>query len=249
MKNFNFKLDVFEGPLDLLLHLISVNKINIYDIPIAYITNQYVMYIETMQELNMDVTGDFMVMAAQLLYIKSKSMLPKEEDDTEEEDFKTELTDRLVEYKKVKEAAQKLGETQFSSLNNYFKKPEKLGKMPVENPSMESWLLIRAFEEIIDRQERLKPPPRSTFKGIAEREKISMSERTEYVLSQIRKGTAVSFKSLFKSEYSRPLKIATFLVILHLVSRGNVLVFEKNNEVYLEKGENTEDEELHTPDY
>ena len=147
----NFKLDslTFEGPLDLLLHLLHKNKVSIYDIPIAEITAQYIEYVEAMQELDMESAGEFLVMAAHLLLIKSKMLLPGNEEKEDEGDPRSELVDRLIEYAKYKEAAQFLLGRQDADFNIFYKAPDeiKLPKVQVVEETIPLSKLLRAFED------------------------------------------------------------------------------------------------------
>jgi len=228
----NFNLEIFEGPLDLLLHLIQKNKVNIEDIPIAEITRQYIEYIEAMSQFDLEITSEFLTMAVHLLHIKSKMLLPKH--DEEEQDPRAELAERLMEYRKVKEAAEILKEAQFKSSNIFFKEPESIGKAKPINISLPIDTLLKAFSVVLERNLEKAPPPRSHFKGIVEREEVSIEEMVDFVLDKITNGK-ISFESIFFGITSRPRLVATFLAVLHLISRSKITFFEQDNKVYLKK--------------
>ena len=155
MEKVLYKLENFEGPLDLLLHLITKNKVNIYDIPIVEITDQYLEAIKDVGESQLDNTSEFLVLAAQLLYIKSKMLLPKDEEE-EEEDPREELAQRLLEYQKYKEASHELRKTEFWSQFMAFKEAEKIN-FPIAQYDRhhETTELIDAFNAILQRKRRL----------------------------------------------------------------------------------------------
>ena len=156
MEAVTFKLQMFEGPLDLLLHLIQKNKVNIYDIPITTITEQYMDYIDLMNEMDLEVTGEFLVVAAQLLYIKSKMLLPKEEKE-EEEDPRTELIDRLVEYAKYKGVVEYLDDNQGHANYLFFKEAQALPQaQPQLNESVPLSKLLDAFAGVLERNRQKK---------------------------------------------------------------------------------------------
>jgi segregation and condensation protein A len=174
--SYTVKLDIFEGPLDLLLFLIKRDKIDIYDIPIAHITRQYLEYIELMKDLNLEIAGEFIVMAATLMRIKVKMLLPKTQDEEEEEDPREELIAALVEYRKFKEAAQILREKETEQSSWYARKDFSfIDKLPEDEILVEASLhdLIFAFKRIIDSQ------PKETFHTI-NYPKVTIEERVEY---------------------------------------------------------------------
>ncbi len=159
MEKVLYKLENFEGPLDLLLHLITKNKVSIYDIPIVEITDQYLEAIEGIEEAQLDNTSEFLVLAAQLLLIKSRMLLPKEEVLEEEEDPREELARRLLEYQKYKEASQELRKTEFWSRYMFFKESEKIDfPVPPYDKHHETDELINAFNSILQRQIRKEKP-------------------------------------------------------------------------------------------
>lgn len=239
--NLRFSLEVYDGPLDLLLTLLQKNKLDIFDIPISEITGQYMEELRRMAEADLEISTDFLLMASKLLLMKSRALLPSENPE-EDEMTPEQLSERLAEYKRVKEAARLLSEVQFSSAANYFKLPEKLPKIPPENPLMEKNSLLRALFEVLQRVEDRKPPTADNFSGIVGREKISLPEKIRDVMSFVGKKRKASFGSIFEGCRSRGEIVTVFLALLHLVSRGRIKMKETKDDIFFTKtGE--EDEE------
>ena len=238
MSDLSFKTEVFEGPLDLLLHLISKNKVSICDIPISLITDQYFEYIALMQELDMEFSGEFLVMASQLLYIKSKMLLPVDEE--EEEDPRAELQDRLIEYKRYKEIAGEMDKLSHSMDNVVFKgaEPLDLPKVKTENKEIPIEKLFEAFFAIVDRSASRKPIDPKTFKRVIGRTNYSVRTASKSVLSKLKKGEKAAFESLFEGLRVRGEYVATFLALLELIKENVVTVTETGNSLYCERGEN-----------
>ncbi len=218
-----YKLDSFEGPLDLLLTLIKKNKVSIWDIPIAEITDQYLEAIDGIEESELDNTSEFVVMAAQLLYIKSRMLLPKEEKEEEEEDPREELARRLYEYKKFKEASREMRKSEFSSRYMVFREEEKI-KFPIPEYSRHHDLseLADAFNSIYQRRIRRAKPEKRAFYGIVGREKVSVDDMAEKVRGVLKKRRKVEFTELFHEEDSRPEMIATFLAVLEMIKLSRI---------------------------
>lgn len=232
MEKMQYKLESFNGPLDLLLHLITKNKVNIWDIPIVEITEQYLEAIEGIEESALEDTSEFLVMAAQLLYIKSKMLLPKPEEE-EEEDPREDLARRLAEYKLFKEASASLRKNEFSTRYMFFKPEEKIDfPLPEYDRRHEVDELIDAFAAILARRERKKKPEKRAFSGIVGREKVSVEDMVEKVCKYLAKTPRLKFKSIFRAEDSKPEMIATFLAVLEMI---------KLNKIRAEYDENTED--------
>ncbi len=217
--SYTVKLDIFEGPLDLLLFLIKRDKINIYDIPIAHITKQYLEYIELMKELNLEVAGEFIVMAATLLRIKVRMLLPKTEDE-EEEDPREELVSALLEYRKFKEAAQIL-KAKEEEQSRWFPRSDFsfLNQLPEDKILVEASLhdLIFAFKRILDSQ------PKETFHTI-DYPKVSVEERIEYVLSRLAEKDGVIFTDLFSDTPIKLVMVVTFMAILELIRLQKIYI-------------------------
>ncbi len=213
---YNVSIEAFEGPLDLLLHLIRKNEVDIYNIPIAAITRQYLEYLEFMKELNLDVAGEFLVMASTLIQIKSKMLLPTpadEESAEEEEDPRAELVKRLLEYRRYKDAAQLLGERELLGRDVFARKfaaPELVALQPEEEPpQVEMFELIEALQRI------LAKVPVETFHEVGV-ENISISDRVGEILAFLEGKEGVAFEELFADILTREYVIATFLAILEL---------------------------------
>lgn len=233
MPQLSFKLQIFEGPLDLLLHLIKKNKVSIYDIPIVEITEQYMEYISMMEEMDLEISSEFLVMATHLLYIKSKMLLPKHEE--EEEDPRQNLVDRLLEYKKMKEAGEKLKNMQFSGYLSFYKGPQEIKgiKQPkkIESESLDK--LTKAFLEILKKAERKEPPPVNKFDGIVGREVVSVKTKTEHILKKLKKGSKIGFKKSFSDVKTKSEAVSQFLAILELLRMGVLKVIEEENDIFL----------------
>ena len=227
------KLNVFEGPLDLLLHLIEKNKIDIYDIPIVEITDQYMEYIRSMEERDLGVMSEFMVMAATLLDIKCRMLLPKEpEQEGEEEDPRAELVEKLLEYKMYKYMSYELKDRMEDASNFYYRKssvPDEVLKYkePVDTSQLLSDLTLEKlnaiFKSIIKKQEDKIDPIRSRF-GTIEKEEISVSYRMLQIRDFAREHSRFQFRELLEGHGSRIQTIVSFLCVLELIKMGNLRV-------------------------
>lgn len=223
MDTMLYKLDAFEGPLDLLLHLITKNKVSIYDIPIVEITAQYLEAIEGIEEAQLENTSEFLVMAAQLLYIKSKMLLPKPEEE-EEEDPRDDLARRLAEYQQYKEASQELRKSEFWSRYMFFKEEEKIEfPLPEYTRHHETQELIDAFNSILQRKLRTAKPEKRAFSGIVGREKVSVEDMVEKIEKFIKSRKKASFRGVFEGSKSKPELVATFLAILTMIRESKIV--------------------------
>ena len=229
------KLQVFEGPLDLLLHLLEKNKVNIYDIPIVEITNQYMEYIAEMLRQDLNVMSEFLVMAATLLDIKSKMLLPAKESEDEEEDPRAELVQQLLEYKMYKCMAYELRDRQIDAEKVWFKAPtippEVLAyEEPVDvNELMSGVTLARLndiFQSIIKKQADKIDPVRSKF-GRIEKEEVSLSDKMTYVEEYSLHHGHFSFRSLLEAQSGKMEVVVTFLAILELMKMGKIVVSQE----------------------
>jgi segregation and condensation protein A len=209
------KLKAFEGPLDLLLHLIKKSEINIYDIPIAAITEQYLEYLDMMRELNIEIAGDYLVMAAELGLIKSKMLLPKPEPEKEEEeDPRAELVKRLIEYQRYKDAAEKLVNFEILERDVFARIGEDEEEEDQRNQPIKAdlWSLIVAFREICRRRDF------SLVSNIKlELETVTLDSKIRELISRLRECRTISFEELFNEGASRFDVIITFLAILELI--------------------------------
>jgi len=214
---YSVKLQSFEGPLDLLLHLIKKNEIDIYDIPIADITKQYLDYIEIMKTLNLDVAGEFLLMAATLLHIKSRMLLPvSEEPEQEEEDPRADLVKQLLEYQSIKEAAFSLDKREILDRDVFVRKafPEEAEaeelQQGIDLEGVTLFELIEAFKKVI-----AELPEEAVHEVIGER--LSIGDKISVILESLEREDNISFYNLLKGGRSRPEVIVTFLAILELI--------------------------------
>ena len=231
------KLQVFEGPLDLLLYLLDKNKVNIYDIPIVEITAQYMEYIAEMKRQDLDVLSEFLVMAATLIDIKSKMLLPRDPDDEEEGiDPRAELVQQLLEYKMYKCMAYELKDRQVDAQRVMFKKPtipeevlEYQEPLNVEELVSDITLakLNEIFKSIMRKQQDKIDPLRSKF-GKIEKEEVSLEEKTEYLENYATTHKHFSFRSLLEAQTSKVEVIVTFLAILELMKTGKILISQEH---------------------
>lgn len=225
------KLEAFEGPLDLLLHLIEKNKVDIYDIPIVEITEQYLDYIRQMDTEDMNVMSEFLVIAATLIDIKCRLLLPKEvNDEGEEEDPRAELVLKLLEYKMYKYMSFELRDKQIDAgrtlfRNQHLPKSVEEYRQPVNYEVLLSDINLNKLHEIfqfmIKRQEDKIDPVRSTF-GNIEKDEIDLDLKTAYVEAYIKSHKRFSFRQLLEKQHSRMEIIVTFLVILEMMKMGQI---------------------------
>ena len=220
MEELKFRLDSFEGPLDLLLMLIKKNKVSIYDIPIALILEQYLEVMNRMKEMDLEISSEFLVLAATLLQIKSKMLLPKEESEEEEGvDPREELVKRLAEYKKIKEAVPFFRERENIGIYMFFKTPDVIERKPPEldTSSLTADNLIEAYRRAYRRLERVLPPPKASFTGIVGHERVSIKSRVLKLFNKLKTRSKVFFKDLFKGTKTRAEAVASFLAVLELI--------------------------------
>lgn len=232
-------LEKFEGPLDLLLHLIKTNKIDIYDIPITSLTEQYITYLKKMEELNMDIASEFIVMASELLYIKSKMLLPKENIEAEtEEDPRQELVNKLLDYKKYAEISQYLKGREYIGLNSHTKRREKIkGLIKHSKLQMEKETLIDTLDMLYIKLSERVVPSKEAFSGIVEREIISVSDMAKKLKNAVFVEKKTELYEVFLSICkTRAQLAATFMALLDML-KDNILILEsKNGEFFLKKG-------------
>lgn len=227
------KLQVFEGPLDLLLHLIEKNKIDIYDIPIVEITNQYMEYIKAMQKEDLNIMSEFLVMAATLLDIKCRMLLPKEvNEEGEEEDPRQELVEQLLEYKMYKFMSYELKDRELDGDRVMYKSatiPDEVkGYVPPVNldellGDLTLVQLNRIFKEVMKRQESKVDPVRSKF-GKIEKEEVTLPDKLDYVTEYARSYRKFGFRALLKKQSSKVQVVVTFLAILQLMKEGVIFI-------------------------
>jgi len=224
---YKVQLPVFEGPLDLLLHLIKKEEINIYDIPIARIANQYLEHMEVMKLLDLEIAGEFILMAATLMHIKSKMLLPledKEEDMLEEQiDPREELVRKLLEYKKFKEAAGELNQMRLKQRDSF----TRLGRAQVPlRENEESYFEASLFDLITAFSKVLKEVPKGVFHQVI-RDEFSVSDKIHQILHMLVQKSAVYFSELFKNTRNKSEVVTIFLALLELVKLKEVVVKQK----------------------
>lgn len=238
MMQYSVKLDTFEGPLDLLLHLINRLEIDIYDIPVSVITEQYLTYIHTMKELQLDIASEYLVMAATLLAIKSKMLLPKYEEETledesefqYEEDPRDELVERLLEYRKYKEAAEDLKNLEEERNLMFSKPPSDLSELTKDNQIQKLELnvtiydMLGAFQKLMRRKKLQRP-----LSTKIARQEISIEKRMDEILIEIKgfKGRK-SFYDLFPFPDKEHI-VVSFLAILELMKRNEIVIEQEKN--------------------
>ena len=228
-----YKLNVFEGPLDLLLHLIEKNKVDIYDIPIVTITEQYLAYVSEMQEQDMDVMSEFLVMAGTLLQIKSKMLLLREDtEEEEEEDPRAELVRRLLEYKMYKYAALELKDMELDASHNLYKKPTIPKEVEEYREEVDPAELVDGltlsklndiFRSIMRKQVDKIDPIRSKF-GTIEKEEINIEDRMVQIREEVRGLKGINFRTLLETQPTRMNIIITFMSILELMKVGAITI-------------------------
>ena len=241
---YKVKLDVFEGPLDLLLYLIKRDELDIYDISIERITKQYLEYLDAFRLLNIELAGEFIVMAANLLYIKSRTLLPADlqmaEEDAEEDDPRWELIRQLIEYKKFKEAANHLRECEAAQENLFARIPAA----PELEPDGANLLveevgifdLIRAFQNILKRRTADQEDLREIFE-----ENFTVADKIDHVLRLIDSGVSIKFEEMFPERATRTEIVVTFLAMLELIRMKQLRVRQDQHfgEIWIDRATDT----------
>ena len=224
------KLQAFEGPLDLLLHLIEKNKVEIYDIPIVEITNQYMQYIKEMEEKDLNIMSEFLLMASTLLDIKCRMLLPKEENE-EEEDPRQELADQLLQYKMYKYMSYELKDRQIDTECFMFKEstiPQEVSayEEPVDLDQMLEGIslstLRKVFMDVMKRKNEKMDPIRSGF-GKIEKEEVTLSQKISAIREYARWHKEFSFRQILEKQASKIHIIVTFLAILEMMKMGEII--------------------------
>jgi segregation and condensation protein A len=223
--SIRFKLPVFEGPLDLLLHLIRTNKIDIYDIPILQITRQYLEYLELMKDLNLEIAGDFLVMAATLIHIKSRTLLPPAEEEMDEavEDPRAELVQRLLEYQKFREVSGQLRKREELWKSVFHRRLSEMDEIDIDTEpvlfDVSVFDLISAFKTIL-----IKAPEQVIE---ITRETLTVSDRIHVIMERLEKEDGIRFLELFEDGYTRVSLIVTFLALLELNRLGLARAYQE----------------------
>lgn len=219
MEKLQYKLDNFEGPLDLLLTLVAKNKIDIYDIPIAELLEQYMEQIDLMREADLDVASEFLEMAARLVYIKTASLLPRQED---EEDPRMELTGLLLEYQQCKAAAEKL--KTLAAFNTVTRPAEELPADFIYKRIHDPRELRQALRAAWGKGKSLMPPKPESFSALVSARIVSVASQTVYVLRTLWKRGSIAYRALFAGKDERSTRVAVFLALLELVKNRRVRV-------------------------
>lgn len=236
--DMEIKLEKFEGPMDLLYSLIVKNKIDIYDIPIALITEQYLEYINAMGKYNMENISEFLIMAATLIEIKSRLLLPKEVDENNEEiDPREELVQRLIEYKKFKGIAEEFNVKQKSAGYSYYKESDKelIKQIRKDVPKEISdilngatgEMLFKAFQEVLRRQELRTDKIRSGFNSV-KRDEFTLEEKLEQITGLISRRRRFSFFRIFSKTSSKNEIVTTFLAMLQLIKEKKIKIIQED---------------------
>jgi segregation and condensation protein A len=224
---YRVKLDVFEGPLDLLLHLIKKNEVEITDIPVAKITEQYLAYLQMMHELNLDIAGEFLVMAATLMLIKSRMLLPASEDDEPEEeaDPRADLVRQLLEYQRYREAALELSERPLLHRDVFMREPvmdAEVAETAADAARLKVtvWELLEAFRGVLKRAR-----PEAVHEVVTDR--VSLRDRLQSLLHALSVTRTIEFDSLFAEDATRFEIVLTFLALLELMKMGAVRAIQE----------------------
>ncbi len=212
-------MDAFEGPLDLLLHLIEKNKLNIYDIMISELLEQYMEHMRMMQEQDLEIAGEFLDMASRLIQIKSAMLLPKHE---EGEELRRELSGQLIEYKKCKLVAKTL--SSLISFDSFCREPAKIKADMRYKRSHPPDALIAPYLSAVGRGKEKLPPPEEAFSGIVKRRIVSVSSKIVGVMRKLWNGRRVRYESVFDDAHDRSELVATFLAVLELIKGKRIRV-------------------------
>lgn len=221
MDQISYKLDVFEGPMDLLLSLIAKHKLNIYDIPIVELVDQYLEYVRRMQDEDMYVASEFLEMAARLVYLKTVSLLPVHE---EADELKRELTGELIEYRDCKLMAEKLSQ-RTDGFDHFVREPMKIETDPTYARVHDGAELLRAYLSAAGRKLRNLPPPIEAFREIVAKKIVSVGSKIRSIYKKFASvGSKRKFTDLFSDAQSRSDMVATFLAVLELAKDKKVMV-------------------------
>jgi len=235
MQQPEFTLEIFSGPLDLLLHLIAKNKISIYDIPIAMILDQYMEYLDKMKAFNVDVASAFVEMAAHLLYLKSKMLLPKD-DEPEEEDPRDSLVRALLEYQALQTTTPYFQEQNKEWSDIFVKPPEELEKRTYVVDHSVSYLLA-AINRLLDRQERTRPVDAAAFSEIVKKESVPVSSKVAQILGLLLDKPTISLFDIYKENQTKSEFVAVFLALLELCKTNRILLQEEEDDLVISLGQ------------
>ncbi len=239
MEKIQYKLDVFEGPLDLLLHLISKHKLNINDIPIFELVEQYIDCVRKMEEADMEIASDFLEMAARLVYIKSVSLLPVYE---EAEQLKKELTGELLEYQDCKIMAGKIAETA-DGFDYFYRNTMKIEADKKYDRLHESNELVNYYMEAVGRGKRKLPPPVEAFTAIVTKKIVSVASRLSGIFAKLKRRPVNRLGDFFEDTSSKSEIVATFLAILELIKARRIMISGDDENSLVEQSGEFENEE------
>lgn len=225
MDKLSYKLESFEGPLDMLLHLIAKNKLNIYDINICELVSQYLDCINKMKEQDMDLSSDFLEMASRLVYIKSVSLLPK---DNESEQLKDKLSGELIEYRTVKLLAAELAKNT-DGFSKFVRRPDMPEVDQTYVLTHDSGVLSHWYLAAVGRGLRRLPPPTTAFEPLVKKPVIPVSAKIVYIMRRLFNGVKVKYKSIFSEVKSKSEAVATFLAVLELIRGGRIAMDDEDN--------------------
>lgn len=225
-----FSAKDFDGPLDLLLHLISKNKLDIKDIEISVLVDQYIAQIEQFKEYDMDIASEFLDMASRLIYLKTVSLLPKSD---EAEELKAELTGELIEYQLCKQMALELAKNT-EGFKTAVRTPVKIDIDKSYKRQHTPDILMKYYADAVGRGLRRLPPPVDAFSGIVQKKIVSVSSKIVVVLRNLKRKSKVAFKNLFASAESRSDVVATFLAVLELLKDKRIKAETKDGETIIE---------------
>lgn len=232
--DINIKLKTFEGPFDLLYHLIEKNQIDIYDIPISELTDQYLEYIAKMNTVDLDLMSEFLLMASTLIEIKSKMLLPQiKNKDIVEEDPRDELVNKLIEYKKFKSVAEQFASIQENEFKIFFKNPNLIQLDSTEysvEDSLKSVTLVDiliAFENVIKRKEKKLDKVRSKFNSV-QKDLYTIEDKSEYILNLLELTSELKFNEIFRQDADKIEIVVTFLALLELIKLNKIFIYQKD---------------------
>ena len=239
MENLAFKLETFEGPLDLLLHLINKNKMDICSVSLSVITEQYLQYVSEMKQMNIEMSSEFLVVAAQLLLIKSRSLLPKKQAEDDEEDLAEQLAERLLEYQKFKRVSEYLSQMSGADDYSYIKQPSFIEPL-VEDKTLNSITtdkLFNAFMLIYNKKNDEKDSlDNEVFEDITARAKISIFSKVKHILKLIQEQGQLGFYDFFKQLHSKNEMVAGFLAVLELLKLNRIDIVEFGDDIIMVGG-------------
>ncbi|MCR4780134.1 MAG: segregation/condensation protein A [Ruminiclostridium sp.] len=236
MEELSFKLEIFEGPLDLMLNLISKHKLNIRDIEISILLDQFLDYLDRMQQADIDVAGEFVEMAAHLIYIKTAELLPKQE----VEELKKELSGRLIEYAMCKRAAERL-KRHYVGDSVFVREPLDIPVDKIYRGRHDRYELLENYTAVSTKSRRLKQDAKLVLQPIVAQSYVSVFAKLIFVLRRLRTGEEIEVRSLYKGQ-SRSAQVAVFLALLELSKRGRVRFSEDGETIIMSDGTENREE-------